>query len=139
MSGIESLQSWNPTFEEFLLKLGLGDLNLDGTVDLLLVAALVIGVILNSGREEGVDEGSLSQSRLSGNLSMELVSRQWTLLLNCKLRHTMIVNAAPRFATILCLKGYQSVCLSWSNLSHRLSSREYAPLVGELHGETYID
>jgi hypothetical protein len=73
---MKSLQPWNPTFEELLLKLSLGDLNLNSAVDLLLVAALVVGVILNSGREEGVDEGSLSQSRLSSNLSIAVVSRQ---------------------------------------------------------------
>lgn len=50
------------TFEELLLKLSLGNLNLHGSVDLLLVAALVIGIVLNGGGEEGVDEGCLSQS-----------------------------------------------------------------------------
>lgn len=64
------------TFEELLLQLGLGDLDLDGAVDLLLVAALVVGIVFDGGREEGVDEGSLSQSRLSGNLQTgSLVSR----------------------------------------------------------------
>lgn len=56
------------TFEELLLELSLGNLNLHGSVDLLLVAALVIGIVLNRGGEEGVDECCLSQSRLSGNL-----------------------------------------------------------------------
>lgn len=56
------------TFEELLLQLSLGDLNLDSPVNLLLVTALVVGVILDRGREQGVDEGSLSTSRLSGNL-----------------------------------------------------------------------
>lgn len=96
---------WGPsyrTFEELLLQLGLGDLDLDGTVDLLLVAALVIGIVLDGGGEEGVDEGSLSQSRFSGNL------QTGSLVLKLKLgyselRHTIIVKAAPRFATILCL------------------------------------
>ncbi|KAI6755223.1 hypothetical protein HG531_004329 [Fusarium graminearum] len=55
---------------ELLLKLGLGNLNLDGLVDLLLVASLVIGVVLDGGREESVDEGSLAQTRLASNLDM---------------------------------------------------------------------
>lgn len=50
------------TLEELLLQLGLGDLNLNGAVDLLLVAALVVGIVLDGGREKGVDEGCLSQS-----------------------------------------------------------------------------
>jgi hypothetical protein len=90
------------TFEELLLQLGLGDLDLDGAVNLLLVAALVIGIVFDGGREQGVDEGSLSQSRLSGNLQ----TGSLVLKLNIghsKLRHTIIVKAAPRFATILCL------------------------------------
>lgn len=48
------------TFEELLLELSLGNLNLHGSVNLLLVAALVIGIVLNGGGEEGVDEGRLS-------------------------------------------------------------------------------
>lgn len=56
------------TFEELLLQLCLGDLDFDGTVDLLLVAALVVGVVLDGGREQGVDKRGLSQSRLSSNL-----------------------------------------------------------------------
>jgi hypothetical protein len=50
----------NNTLEELLLELGLGDLNLDGLVNLLLVAALVVGIVLDGGREKGVDEGSLA-------------------------------------------------------------------------------
>jgi hypothetical protein len=56
------------TLEEFLLQLGLGYLNLNGLVNLFLVAFLVIGVILNGGREECVDEGRLSQARFTSNL-----------------------------------------------------------------------
>lgn len=56
------------TLEELLLQLGLCDLNLDGLVNLLRVTALVIGIVLNGGREEGVDEGGLSESRLASNL-----------------------------------------------------------------------
>jgi hypothetical protein len=45
------------TLEKLLLKLGLGDLDLDGLVDLLRVTAAVVGVVLDGGGEEGVDEG----------------------------------------------------------------------------------
>jgi len=48
------------TLEEFLLQLGLCDLNFDGLVHLLCVSALVVGVVLDGCREEGVDEGRLS-------------------------------------------------------------------------------
>jgi hypothetical protein len=57
------------TFEELLFKLRLGDLNLDSLVDLLVVPALVVGVVLNRGGEEGVDEGRLSETGLASNLS----------------------------------------------------------------------
>jgi hypothetical protein len=50
------------TFEELLLQLSLGNLNLDRLVHLLHVSALVVGIILNRGREEGVDEGRLSEA-----------------------------------------------------------------------------
>ena len=59
------------TLEELLLELGLGDLNLDRLVDLLLVPALVIGVVLDGRGEEGVDEGRLAQTRLASNLAAE--------------------------------------------------------------------
>ena len=39
------------TLEELLLQLGLGNLNLDGLVDLLLVPSLVIGIVLDGSRE----------------------------------------------------------------------------------------
>jgi len=48
------------TLEKLLLQLSLGDLDLNGAVHLLLVAALVVGIVLNSGREKSVDECSLS-------------------------------------------------------------------------------
>jgi hypothetical protein len=48
------------TFEKLLLQLSLGDLNLDSPVNLLLVTALVVGVVLDGGGEQGVDEGRLS-------------------------------------------------------------------------------
>lgn len=56
------------TLEELLLELSLGDLDLDGLVDLLLVTALVVGIVLDGGREQGVDEGGLSKARLASNL-----------------------------------------------------------------------
>jgi hypothetical protein len=58
------------TLEELLLELSLGDLNLDGLVDLLLVAAFVVGIVLDGGREKSVDECSLAQTRLASNLDM---------------------------------------------------------------------
>ena len=57
-----------PTLEELLLKLSLGNLNLDSLVDLLLVALLVVGIVLDGGGEEGVDECGLAQARLASNL-----------------------------------------------------------------------
>jgi hypothetical protein len=56
------------TLEELLLQLGLGDLDLDGLVYLLLVAALVIRVVLDGRGEEGVDKGGLSEAGLASNL-----------------------------------------------------------------------
>lgn len=64
-----AMSVWLPlTLEELLLKLCLGDLDLDRLVDLLLVSALVIGIVLDGGRKEGVDEGGLSEARFTGNL-----------------------------------------------------------------------
>jgi len=59
------------TLEELLLQLGLGDLDLDGLVDLLGVTAAVVGVVLDGGGEEGVDKGGLAQARLAGNHDSE--------------------------------------------------------------------
>ena len=58
------------TFEELLLQLSLGDLNLNGSVNLLLMTALVVGVVFDGCGKQGVDESGLSQSRLSGNLQL---------------------------------------------------------------------
>ena len=57
------------TLEELLLQLGLCDLNLHSLVDLLLVATLVVGIILNCRREQCVDEGRLAEAGLASNLS----------------------------------------------------------------------
>ena len=56
------------TLEELLLQLSLGNLDLDSLVDLLLVPALVVGVVLDRGGEERVDEGGLAQPGLASNL-----------------------------------------------------------------------
>ena len=58
------------TLEELLLKLGLGDLDLDGLVHLLLMTLLMVGIVLDGGGEKGVDEGCLSQSRLASDLQL---------------------------------------------------------------------
>jgi hypothetical protein len=50
------------TFEKLLLKLSLGDLNLNGLVDLLCVSTLVVGIVLDSRGEQSVDKCRLSQS-----------------------------------------------------------------------------
>lgn len=44
-------------------------------------------------------------------------------------RHTMIVNAAPRFATILCLDMIREKCVFWR---FDPIPMVYIPLVGEL-------
>lgn len=67
------------TLEKLLLELGLGDLDLDGLVDLLLVSALVVGIVLDGGGEESVDESSLSEARLASDL-LELVPGQSELV-----------------------------------------------------------
>jgi len=59
------------TLEELLLKLGLGDLDLDSLVDLLRMTTAVVGVVLDSGGEESVDEGGLAQARLASNHDSE--------------------------------------------------------------------
>lgn len=56
------------TLEELLLELGLGDLNLDGLVHLLVVSSLVVGIVLDGCGEEGVDEGCLSETGLASDL-----------------------------------------------------------------------
>jgi len=57
------------TLEELLLKLGLGDLDLDSFVDLLLVALLVVGIVLDGSGEKRVNEGGLAQPGLASNLN----------------------------------------------------------------------
>ena len=57
-----------PDLEELFLQLGLGDLDLHGLVDLLGVPSLVVGIVLDRRREQSVDEGRLSQARLSSHL-----------------------------------------------------------------------
>lgn len=45
---------WRPylhTFEEFLFQLCLGDFDLDGLVNLLLMSLLVVGIVFNSSGE----------------------------------------------------------------------------------------
>jgi hypothetical protein len=88
------------TLEELFLQLSLGDLDLDRLVDLLLVPALVVGVVLDGGGEERVDEGGLAQSRLASDLlsSQNTLQRQHHQVVIL----TIIVKAAPLFATILC-------------------------------------
>lgn len=108
------------TLKELLLELGLCDLNLDGLVHLLVVSSLVVGIVLDGGGEEGVDEGRLSEPRLASNLwrSVRGMMQCWMML-------TMMVKAAPRFATIL--------CLCYVRLDVIVSSRDVCiPLVGQL-------
>lgn len=62
----------------------------------------VVCVILDGCRKQRIDEGCLSQARFASDLERMLNTR------NIKIRKmaavlTIIVNAAPRFATILCL------------------------------------
>jgi hypothetical protein len=64
------------------------------------MSALVICVVLDCGREEGIDEGGLAKSGFSSNL-------RYISVLSLERTHspempTMIVKAAPLFATILC-------------------------------------
>src|ERR1700710_1146575 len=56
------------TLEKLLFQFSLCDFDLNGLVNLLRVPALVVGVVLDRGGEEGVDEGSLSESRFTSNL-----------------------------------------------------------------------
>jgi hypothetical protein len=57
------------TLKELLLQLGLGNLDLNGLVNLLGMSALVVCVVLDCGREEGIYEGRFSQPRFSRNLN----------------------------------------------------------------------
>ncbi len=97
------------TLEELLLQLGLGDLYLDSLVHLLVVAPLVVGIVFDCRREERVDEGGLSQTRFTSDL--EQLDQHFTVP---PLGFTMIVNAAPRLATILWLQEVsKSSTASW--------------------------
>jgi hypothetical protein len=60
--GIDDGQS---DLEELLFQLSLGDLDFDCLVDLLGVAAAMIGVVLDGGGEEGVNEGRLAEAGLA--------------------------------------------------------------------------
>jgi hypothetical protein len=109
------------TLEEFLFQFGFCNLDLDRLVHLLHVSTLVVGIVLDRGGEERVDEGRLSESRLARNLSM----LDYVHVHPVYAFHTMIVKAAPRFATILCL----------SNVRPRWGTYALAgeiPLVGQL-------
>lgn len=70
------------TLEELLLQLGLGDLDLDRLIDLLLVPALVVGIVLDGGGEEGVNEGRLAQPGLASNLARKLEGNSGNLTEN---------------------------------------------------------
>jgi hypothetical protein len=64
------------TLEELLLELSLGDFNLDRLVHLLVVSSLVVGIVLDGGGEERVDEGRLSEPRLASNLQKLALKRE---------------------------------------------------------------
>ena len=54
--------------ELLLLELSLDDLHLGQLVHLLVVSSLVVGIVLDGGGEERVDECRLSETRLASNL-----------------------------------------------------------------------
>ncbi len=88
-------------FEELFFKLCFSDLYFNGLVNLLCMATAVVGVVLNRRREESIDKGRLAKPRFASNLKacQPLDNRarsEWRSL-------TIIVKAAPRLATILCL------------------------------------
>jgi hypothetical protein len=56
------------TLEELLLELGLGDLDLDRLVHLLVVSSLVVGVVFDRRGEQRVDERRLAEARFAGDL-----------------------------------------------------------------------
>jgi hypothetical protein len=60
------------TFEELLFQLGLGNLDLNGLVNLLGMSLLVVGIVFDGGGEQGVDEGSLSQPGFASNLYLSI-------------------------------------------------------------------
>ena len=61
----------------------------------------MVCVVLDGCREQGVDKGRLSQTRFACDLGH--MTKCKDMLEGCEV--TMIVNAAPRLATILCLKA----------------------------------
>jgi hypothetical protein len=50
------------TLEELLFQLRLGNFDFDSLVNLLCMPSLVVGVVLDGGGEERVDEGGLSEA-----------------------------------------------------------------------------
>jgi hypothetical protein len=88
------------------------------------VSALVVGIILDRGREEGVDKCRLSEARLARHLCLleRAIPAMYVL-------RTMIVKAAPRFATILCLLN---VRLERDACTCAFAFDEDVPLVGQL-------
>lgn len=127
------------TFEESLLELSLCDLDLNGLVDLLSVSAFMVCIVLDRGREKSVDECGFAQSRLSSNLYCIHQSTSplgfWYTSFGVKgggrkrISRTIIVKAAPRFATILCLLN--SSQSTFSMLAER-GLCSLIPLVGQL-------
>lgn len=86
------------TLEELLFELSLCNLNFHCLIDLFRMAASVVGVVLDCGGEEGVNEGCFSKARLSCNLRSIVSTNGCT---ERHIGHTIMVKAAPRFATIL--------------------------------------
>ncbi len=61
--------------------------------------ALVVRIVLDGCGEESVDEGGLSQAGFTSDLAAKSVD---STSQNIMIKHTMMVNAAPLLATILC-------------------------------------
>lgn len=82
------------------------------------MSAFMVCIVLDSGREESVDECSFPQARLSSNLYAHLSVNSLSPLLGRNLFRergvirTIIVKAAPRFATILCLFNSSQLSLA---------------------------
>lgn len=91
------------------------------------MTAPVVGIILNCRREEGIDKRCLAESRFACNLLM----RQWPegTKFSRMGDSTIIVKAAPRFATILCLNSRVSRC---PNLLGYFSHVGIIPLIRKL-------
>lgn len=87
------------TLEELLLQFCFCDFNFNCLVNLLVMSALMIGVVLNGSREKGIDECGFSEPRFS----CDLITVSFLQILSIDAFPTIIVKAAPRFATILCL------------------------------------